>query len=141
MRKGMIFGALVLGSAAVFTNCHRHKTIEERSEWISGKVASKLDLNDVQKKELEKIRVDVVQQFKSEKPQMQQISGEFETMIRSDSIDKAKLKDLQKRRDALHADMENLMIEKVVQLHAVLTPQQRAKAADTIKEFREHFAQ
>lgn len=126
--------------ALVAANCrHPGRSLEKRAEWITDKIESKLDLDKSQTQTLGQIRDELVAKAKSNKPQMTQISTEFEALVRSDSMDKNKLKDLQKRREAIHAEMENLLVEKIVTFHAVLKPEQRAKAADSIKDLREHF--
>ncbi|MCE9599057.1 MAG: Spy/CpxP family protein refolding chaperone [Spirochaetia bacterium] len=140
MKKMYALIAIATVAVLVGANCrHPGRSLEKRAEWITEKIDSKLDLNSSQKQELDQIRNELVAKVKSNKPQMEQIATEFETLVRADSMDKSKLKDLQKRRDAIHAEMESLMLDKIVKFHAVLKPEQRAKAADSIKDLREHF--
>jgi Spy/CpxP family protein refolding chaperone len=58
-------------------------------------------------------------------------------MFRSDSFDKQKALDLAKQRDADRDEMRNFMVDELAKFHAILTPDQRNKAADKMKEFRE----
>jgi len=70
---------------------------------------------------------------------MQQISR-VETMIRSEQSRQSKAKRPSKRREAVHAELENNDDEKVVQLHAVLTHSSEQKQRIQLKNSENAFA-
>lgn len=139
LKNKIFLGLLALGSVAFFANC-RHHSIEDRSKWVTGKISDKLDLDKNQEAQLDKIRDEVVAKVKAQKPQRDQLAQEFQTLVKADKLDKTKLKDLQTKHDALHAEIENLVIDRMAELHASLKPEQREKAANAIQKLRDHMA-
>ncbi|MCS6972725.1 MAG: Spy/CpxP family protein refolding chaperone, partial [Leptospiraceae bacterium] len=53
-------------------------------------------------------------------------------LVRQETIDQAKLKELRRRHQARRLALEDFFIEKALELHKILTPQQRAKAAELL---------
>lgn len=119
-------------------NCRKwsKKPIEERAEHIVKKITKKLDLTDAQKTVLEKIKTEAVAKIKASEQNHKQLAGGLIEQIKSEKLDKAKIKELQKKRSAMMAEFEDFMIEKISEFHAVLTPDQRTKAAEYLEKFR-----
>ena len=60
-------------------------------------------------------------------------------MFRSDTFDKQKALELAKQREANREEMKTFMIDEMAKFHAILTPEQRNKTADLMKEKREKW--
>jgi periplasmic protein CpxP/Spy len=105
--------------------------------FIMDKVVKDLDLNDQQKKEVEKIRDEVKAKMEDKRNNRNDHMSQFEQMFRSDTFDKQKAIELARQRDAHREEMRNFFIDETAKFHAILTPDQRNKAADKMKEFRE----
>jgi protein CpxP len=56
----VVVGTLVLAGALVGAGCHRHHTPSERADWMTGKIAKHLDLDDQQKAKLAVVKDEVI---------------------------------------------------------------------------------
>ena len=139
MKKTLLFlGLLGLAAGALFAGC-RHKSMDDRASWVANRISSKLDLDDKQEQVLDRIKNELVAKHKSQSEERNKLAAEAESLVRSAQIDKAAVKQLQARHQALQNEMETLLGEKIVEFHAVLKPEQRNKAADILREFRERM--
>jgi len=130
----IITGVAGFGFARGFYDKHRGD-----GPWgfMIGKIAGELDLNDQQKAEVEKIRDEIKAKMESNKPDRNNDMAEMEQMFRSDSFDKQKALDLMKQNVAKRDEMRSFMLDEVAKFHSILTPEQRNKAVDKMKEFRQ----
>ncbi|NOS86255.1 MAG: hypothetical protein HOP31_14030, partial [Ignavibacteria bacterium] len=58
-------------------------------------------------------------------------------MFRGDTFDKTKALELMKKHDSEREEMRKFMLDKTAKFHAILTPAQRNKAVDKMKEFHD----
>ena len=138
MKKRILaLGLIGLAMGAVFAGCRHHRSMEDKANWVTNRVSSKLDLDDKQEQTLDRIKTELVAKYKSQAAERARLGTDIEALVRSAQIDKAKVKELQTRHQALHSEMEGLLAEKIVEFHAVLKPEQRNKAADIFRDFRE----
>ncbi len=138
MKKGFLaIGLIGLAAGVLFAGCRHHRSMEDRADWMANRVSSKLDLDDKQEQTLSRIKDELVSKHKSQAAERARLATDAETLIRSAQMDKAKVKELQTRHQALHGEMETLLAEKIIEFHAVLKPEQRNKAADILRDFRE----
>ena len=105
--------------------------------FIMEKIVKDLDLNDQQKKEVEKIRDEVKAKMEEKKKDRSNDMEQMEQMFRADNFDKQKALDIAKQHDADREEMRSFFIDEMAKFHSILTPEQRNKAADKMKEFRE----
>ncbi|HRE11286.1 MAG TPA: Spy/CpxP family protein refolding chaperone [Ignavibacteria bacterium] len=97
-----------------------------------------LDLTDQQKNEVAKIKEEIQLKMDSQqKPDRRKEMDEMMDMFRGSTFDKQKALDMMKQRDAERDEMRSFMIDQTAKFHAILTPDQRNKAVDKMKEFRE----
>ncbi len=138
MKRILLLGILAM-TAVSFSACRPwwHKTMQERAGYIAKKIGSKLDLNDSQQQKLNAMRDEVVKKLEANEKEMVQLSRDFEGLVRADKMDPKKLKELKDRRTAVQTDVETVMMDKLVEFHGILTAEQRTKAADLLKKFRE----
>jgi len=137
-----LFAIIALFSLAGMNACRpwKHKSPEERAEWMVKRISKELDLNDTQKQALNRIKDEFVAKHKADRPQMEAQFAALSDLVRSDTIDQAKLKDLRKKHQAHRESMENFFVEKAIEFHKVLTPEQRVKAADLMQKYFRKFA-
>ncbi len=137
-----LFAIIALFSLAGMNACRpwKHKSPEERAEWMVKRISKELDLNDTQKQALNRIKDEFIAKHKADRPQMEAQFAALSDLVRSDTIDQAKLKDLRKKHQAHRESMENFFVEKAIEFHKVLTPEQRVKAADLMQKYFRKFA-
>lgn len=135
LNKRVILIAVLIAVSGFLVSCQKHRGIEGKAEWISDRISDKLDLNETQEKELNRIRDEVVAKFKAQKPVHLQVSSDFIALVKSDSMDKAKLNDLKNKHGKLSDEMDNFLAEKIIEFHKVLNPEQRMKAAEYLQKF------
>jgi len=141
LRRGFKIGAILMVAGAVaYCRPWKHKSPEERAEWLTKRITKELDLNDGQKQTLAKIKEDLLAKHKADKPSRDAEFQEMLALVRSDNLDKAKLADLKKRHLASREQMETLFLDKAAEFHKVLTPAQRTKAADELAKHMKHFS-
>lgn len=137
-----LFAVLALTALAGMNACRpwKHKSPEERAEWIVKRITKELELNDAQKQTLGRIKDEFIAKHKADRPQMEAQFNALGELVRSDSIDQAKLKELRKKHQAHRESMETFFVEKATEFHRVLTSEQRVKAADLMQKYFRKFA-
>jgi Spy/CpxP family protein refolding chaperone len=105
--------------------------------FISDRIIKELNLNDQQKKEVEKIRDEIKAKMDERKKNRRGDREQMELMFRSDNFDKQKALELAKKHDTEKEEMRSFFIDEVAKFHSILTSEQRNKAADKMKEMRE----
>jgi periplasmic protein CpxP/Spy len=101
------------------------------------KVIKDLDLNDQQKTEIEKIKEEVKAKMDEKKQNRGKDMEGFGNMFKQDKMDKEQMTALAKKHDADREEMRNFFIDELIKVHDVLTPEQRSKAVDKLKELKE----
>ena len=96
-----------------------------------------LDLSEQQKNEVMKIKEEIQLKMDSKNTDRKKDMGEMMEMFRGDTFDKQKALDMMKQQDAERDEMRSFMLDQTAKFHAILTPEQRNKAVDKMKEFHE----
>jgi Spy/CpxP family protein refolding chaperone len=96
-----------------------------------------LDLNAQQKTDIDKIKDEIKTKMEANKDKRKGQAEDFENLLRQSSLDKNQVLEMQSKHETDREDMKNFMAEEMVKFHGVLTQEQRNKAADKMKEFRE----
>ncbi|GAB4431357.1 MAG: hypothetical protein OHK0011_14200 [Turneriella sp.] len=137
-----LFFVLTLISLAGMNACRpwKHKSPEERAEWMVKRISKELDLNDAQKQTLNRIKDEFIAKHKADRPHMEAQFAALSDLVRADTIDQAKLRDLRKKHQTHRESMENFFVEKAIEFHKVLTSKQRAKAAELMQTYFRKFA-
>jgi Spy/CpxP family protein refolding chaperone len=119
--------------ATVFlTGCRKHHSPEARIQWISNEIASRLDLNDTQKKKLKTIEEEIIQRNREMKEVRKEIFELVKAEITKDKIDKEKLNQVLKKNEKKMVDFRYLLVDKAVEFHGVLNPGQKQKIYDKL---------
>lgn len=134
----VMIGGLLLGLVAL-PACHRHRTPAERADWMAGKIAKELDLNQEQKAKLDALKLEVLSARKQMMSERDAVADELLAQVRSDRLDETTLLRLFERHQALKARVAPGIVSKAAAFHASLTPKQREEAAKHLQRFREHM--
>lgn len=123
-------------------NCEdkfRRMSPEKKAEKIVERISSKLDLNDEQKEKLNKIKDEVVAKIKENRKNRGKFSEEFAEDIKSDKLNRDKMLQFLNQRAEKRYSMHGFMVDKFIEFHSILTPEQREKMSEKIKEFSKKF--
>jgi len=96
-----------------------------------------LNLNQDQKKKLEEIKEDILAKHKECRGPREKLFNTILIEMVKDTID---LKNLDRSIEEAHGQMESMkpfMISKFSEFHAMLTPEQRVKFTEKIREFHQ----
>lgn len=107
--------------------------------FILGRLTKNLDLNENQKAKLEQIRVQIREKMESKKTDRKSMMDEFANEFKKDNLDKSKLLELSKKREQGKEEMKEFMMDKIIEFHNILTPEQRNKAVENMKEMKNKF--
>jgi Spy/CpxP family protein refolding chaperone len=136
----LVVGAVLFATVFVYCKPWKNKSPEERAEAITKRITKELDLTSVQIVTLTKIKDEMLAKHKADKPERDAQFKTLTELVRSESIDRAKLSELKKRHVAMRDRAEELFLDKVIELHKILTPEQRAKAADALLKYEKKFS-
>lgn len=141
-RHRKLFRALALCALAGTIACRpwKHKSPEERAEWMVKRISKELDLNEAQKQTLNRIKDEFIAKHKADRPQMEAQFAALTELVRADTVDQVKLKDLRKKHQTHRESMENFFVDKAIEFHRVLTNEQRARAAELMRKYFHRFA-
>jgi len=104
---------------------------------IMGKIIKDLDLNDQQKAEVEKIRDEVKAKMDETMKNREEDMKEFGFLFKQDNLSKEQLMSLSQKHDARREEMKSFFMDELIKVHAILTPEQRTKAVEKMKELKE----
>jgi Spy/CpxP family protein refolding chaperone len=114
---------------------YAHRSPERRMAWI----AKRLDLNEQQTAKLQAVHEAVRQAREQFHQERTELFEAFAAQIQSARLDEAKLLQLLEQRQALMSQVAPQVIAKVAELHASLTPEQKAKAVEHLARFKERM--
>jgi Spy/CpxP family protein refolding chaperone len=107
--------------------------------FLMGMVVEKLDLNSDQKAQVEKLRTEIREKMEAKKDNRESMMNEFANEFKKDNMDRNKLKELDQKREQNMQEMKDFMMDKMIEFHNILTPDQRVKAIDAMKELKDKF--
>jgi Spy/CpxP family protein refolding chaperone len=136
----------ILGLLAVFvlfSGCSgsRGHSIEGKATKITNNISKKLDLTESQKVELNRIKDEVVGKIRSKEnvEQRKELRTAFFDLFKGDSLTKEQLMALNQKKEASHKEMREFLMDKLVQFHNMLTPEQRVKFVELMEKFAKRF--
>ncbi len=107
--------------------------------FLMGMIVEKLDLTSDQKAKVEQIRDQIKERMESKKDDRENLMEEFANEFKKDNLDKNKLRELDQKREQNMQENKDFMMDKIIEFHAILTPEQRTKAVDAMKEMKGKF--
>jgi periplasmic protein CpxP/Spy len=138
-RRTLVILAAIASIAVISCRGWKHKSPEERAEWVTKKITKELELNEAQKQTLHTIKSDLLAKLEAQKSERDAQLQQFTALLRQDTIDKTKLNDLKKRHQQMRDKAEDIFLEKIAEFHKVLTPEQRNKSADLVQKYMSRF--
>ncbi len=148
-KKSLIKGAIVAGvaglvvialMAGVFVGCgHRsyHSGSQDPGmhvEWLSEKIADRLDLTTDQKSRLEEIVADVHEKRQEGRTWRKSARQDVINLVRQEQLEQ---KDIDRLVDMHRQHMDEVIAylsDRIIEFHALLTPEQREKLAGEIEK-------
>lgn len=114
---------------------YAHRSPERRMAWI----AKRLNLDEQQTAKLQAVHEAMHQAREQFHKERAELFEEIATQIKSERLDEAKVLQLLERRHALMNQVAPQVIAKVADLHASLTPEQKAKAVEHLTRFKDRM--
>jgi len=134
-RNAIVAAAAVAAAVLVATGCGSYRPRpEKRADWAVKKISSKLDLTKEPKAKLEGIKVEVLAKFKEERATHIKMRTEAIALVKSDKLDEAAVNRIIDTREAAMKRLRPFIVDKIVEFHDMLTPEQRAKLASLMEE-------
>lgn len=130
-------GALVLAGALVGAGCHRPYTPAERADWMTGKIAKELKLDEQQKAKLAVVKDELLAARSESKKERRAMMDEVIAQVQSDRLDQAKVTQLFEQHQAGQTRMMQRVLPKVADWHASLRPEQKAEAVEHLRKWIE----
>jgi len=133
-----VVGFLVL-SGIIFGGCIRKRimcsTPEQRAEFVVKRISSSLDLSKEQVEKLNKIKDELLSRIKSRPNDREAVHKEFIGMVKSDKLDKNMVENFINKREERMKELKPLLIDKIVEFHYILTPEQRNRVVEKFDKF------
>jgi protein CpxP len=137
----VVVGTLVLAGALVGAGCHRHHTPSERADWMTGKIAKHLDLDDQQKAKLAVVKDEVIAARAESQQEHRVIMEDVIAQVQSDRLDQSKVAQLFERHQAGQTRLMQRVLPKVAEWHATLRPDQKAEAVEHLRKWMERYGE
>lgn len=144
MNFKLLTGLSVLLSASVFgASCgrpfyrHRHFTPENVKK-ISDRIASKLDMNDVQKKKMDELSKKIAQRLPLIQKHRREMSDVVLKQFESDSFNRGEVEASMKSHQDEMLEMQKFAASSMEEFYSILTPEQRKKVVAFMKKRREY---
>ena len=137
----VVVGTLVLAGALVGAGCHRHHTPSERADWMTGKIAKHLDLDDQQKAKLAVVKDEVIAARAESQQEHRVIMEDVIAKVKSDRPDQSKIARLFERHQAGQTRLIQRVLRKVAEWHATLRPDQKAEAVEHLRKWMERYGE
>lgn len=130
-------GIAVMAVAFTATACHRHHTPAERAEWMTGKIANELKLDEQQKAKLVVVKDELLAARAESKKERRATMEEVIAQVQGERLDQAKLTQLFEQHQAAQTRMLTRALPKVAEWHATLRPEQKAEAVEHLRKWIE----
>lgn len=115
----------------------------KHAEFLLNRFARDLDLTEEQKVTLDKIKDEIIAKHEEMREEIREdrdgFKDEIISLVKSDKISKEQIYEFLERRESKKKEIDDFMIEKAVQIHDMLTPEQREKIAEKIESFHRRF--
>lgn len=137
----LTFLILLAACRTKFSHCWAHGDSEKRINWLAKKITSELDLNDDQQITLNRIKEEIMakqREFRSANKREEHLNR-FLDEIKKDSLDREVLIKITDERLNHINEMRTFLIDKLIEFHAVLTPEQKEKLAEKIIKLYEKY--
>jgi len=136
--------AVAISWAGIF-GCTRKKPerFEEKLGQMIDKISASLDLTEKQKEVTAVIKKEILKRNEDKKilgpAEMKELEEAFKKQIEGEKFNEAELNKLMDAQVSRREEMRKFMISELAKFHAILTPAQRIKLTEILKELRPGF--
>jgi Spy/CpxP family protein refolding chaperone len=133
--------ALIIAVSLIISGCGRwmEMPVAQKADMIAGKIASDLDLTPEQKAKMESAKTEIVSKLKEQSAKRIKLQNEIIALVMGNSLTKGKIVELNKKRNILNSETEDLGIERFIELHKMLTQEQKEKVAEFLKKQNKQY--
>ncbi|MBN2009057.1 Spy/CpxP family protein refolding chaperone [candidate division KSB1 bacterium] len=132
---------LIVVGVMLFSGCSRHcrpfhgrMSSERKTKWVVRKISRELKLNDEQKQNLETMIRDIHSKMEVLHMEKGTMLTVLTDEVQKDSIDADVLNNFFTDRETDFKEIRSYAIDKLVEFHKTLTPEQRQKLAEKMQE-------
>jgi uncharacterized membrane protein len=130
---------LIGGITACKHGCHPGGLDEFDLAAVTNRIASRLDLTESQKMELEQISKEIAEKAKAMHADRTVHRQQLADLVREDAIDKAVIDEMIDQKMVAMRAAADFVLERLIAFHATLTSEQREKIAARIEEHADGF--
>ena len=128
-----LIAVMGLGSA-LFVGCN-HRGHGRGAAFMLDYMSEALDLNEDQQAMASSYKDEIMAKVKSMHSEKKQMHDEIKTQLAGESIDKLRVKALVAEHRAGMDEVIDLVVDKVAEFHATLSPEQRTKLIAKLEKF------
>jgi len=129
----------VLAIKGIAVARHFHKFADGPHGFIIEKISENLSLTTEQKAQVQRISDQIKERMGTKKSTHENMLEEFANEFKKDNIDRNKMKELSEKKDQEMQEMKIFIMDKIIEFHDLLTPEQRNKAVENMKEMKGKF--
>lgn len=133
-----LFAVLGLGSAA-FVGC-QHRGHERGAAFMMDYMAEALDLNEDQQTMANLYKDEIMAKVKDMHADKKQMHDEIKAQLAGAAIDTVRVKELVSEHRAGMDDVVNLIVDRIAEFHATLSPEQRTKLVAKLEKFEKRHS-
>ncbi len=116
---------------------------EKDTDFLLERFARDLDLTEEQREKLDKIKDEIIEKRKERREKLREEHEEFMdkivALVKSDKISKEQIYEILEIRDEKMEEMNDFLIDKLIEVHEMLTTEQREKIAEKLETFHWKF--
>jgi len=132
----VVVGIAILASVFGVSACHRHHaTPAERADWMTGKISSRLNLDDQQRSKLAAVKDEVLAARAESRQDHRAIVEGVIAQVQGETVDQAAVAQLLAQYQAEQTRMLQRVSPKAAEWLASLRPEQRAAAAENLRRW------
>jgi Spy/CpxP family protein refolding chaperone len=140
MVKKSLYLALVsilLSVPWIISGCG-HRLHGERAEWMTEKIASKLELNEAQKQQLNSFKDELMDKKRELRASRSAVVRELIAQLQSEKIDQEHLKGVIEKEETKLDAMVSTFVTRLAEFHSSLTPEQRTQLVEMVQKWEDH---
>jgi uncharacterized membrane protein len=123
----LVVGLLCVGGC-------RYSSPERVADHVVNDLTAQLELNAVQQQQLQAIKTEALAKMAEMKKARQATRAEVLTELQKDVLDQEKLKKMVNTHKTEMDDLSNIAIARLAQFHSTLSPEQKKKLVEYIKD-------
>lgn len=140
-KRSIAFTALLflVISGIVLAGCGPRRffcaTPEDRAAMIVKKMTSDLDLTKEQVEKVNRIKDEILAKTKSIRDEREAVHAQVKALVTSATLDRNTVGRFLTGREEKFKALKPFFVDKIVEFHALLTPEQRIKVAEKMEKF------